>query len=186
LEGTVRKEDKSVRLTVQLIDTMAATHIWSEAYQREMRDVFQLQNEIARDIVDQVGAAIGAQVSTLLNDLQSVHFMVAQPTTNIEAYELYLQGMEMVTSSSPGPAEQAVDYFDRAIVLDSDYADAWAAKGYFLYALGRAGVGHSQFPASVYPDAIAAYRRALEIDPGHAFVTGWLGVALMYNDFKWA
>ncbi len=186
LEGTVRKEDKSVRLTVQLIDTTTGTHIWSEAYQREMIGVFELQNEIARDIVEQVGVALGAQVSTLPNDLPSVHFMVAQPTTNIEAYELYLQGMQMATSSSPGPAEQAVDYFDRAIVLDSDYADAWAAKGYSLYALGRAGVGHSHIPASVYPDAIAAYRRALEIDPGHAFATGWLGVALMYNDFKWA
>jgi TolB-like protein/Flp pilus assembly protein TadD len=186
LEGTVRKEDRSVRLTVQLIDTATGTHVWSEVYQREMRDVFELQNEIARDIVDQVGVALGAQASALLNDLPSVQFMVAHPTPNLEAYELYLQGMQMVTSSDPGPGEQATDYFDRAIALDSDYADAWAAKGYSLYALGRAGVGHSHIPASVYPDAIAAYRKALEIDPGHVFATGWLGVALMYNDFNWA
>jgi TolB-like protein len=186
LEGTVRKEDKSVRLTVQLIDTTAGTHVWSEAYQREMGGVFELQNEIARDIVDQVGVALGTQVPSLLNDLPSVQFMIAHPTSNIQAYELYLQGMQMVTSSSPGPGEQAVEYFDRAIALDSDYADAWAAKGYSLYALGRAGVGHSHIPASVYPDAIAAYRKALEIDPGHVFATGWLGVALIYNDFNWA
>jgi TolB-like protein/tetratricopeptide (TPR) repeat protein len=186
LEGTVRKEDKNVRLTVQLIDTTTGTHVWSEAYQREMRGVFKLQNEIARDIVVQIGVAIGAQVSTPLNDLPSVQFMVAHPTSNLDAYELYLQGMQKVTSSSPGPIEQAGDYFDRAIDLDSDYADAWAAKGYALYALGRAGFGHSHIPASVYPDAIAAYRKALDIDPAHAFATGWLGVALMYNDFKWA
>lgn len=186
LEGTVRKEDKNVRLTVQLIDTTTGTHVWSEAYQREMRGVFKLQTEIARDIVVQVGVAIGAQDSTLVNDLPSAQFMVAHPTYNLEAYELYLQGMQKVTSSSPGPIEEAGDYFDRAIDLDSDYADAWAAKGYALYALGRAGFGHSHIPASVYPDAIVAYRKALDIDPAHAFATGWLGVSLMYNDFKWA
>jgi len=186
LEGTVRREDKSVRVTVQLIDSTTGTHVWSEAYQREMTGVFELQNEIARDIVDQVGVALGAQVSRLRNNQPSVQFMVAHPTSNLEAYDLYLQGMQLVTSSSPGPIEEAGDYFDRAIDLDSDYADAWAAKGYAKYALGRAGFGHSHIPASVYPDAIAAYRKALDIDPGHAFATGWLGVALMYNDFKWA
>lgn len=185
LEGTVRKEDKSVRLTVQLIDTRTGTHIWSEAYQREMRDVFQLQDEIARDIVDQIGVALGGQVSTLLKDLPSAQFMVVHPTSNLEAYDLYLKGMQLVTSSDPGPSEQAVEYFDRAIALDSDYADAWAARGYALYSLGRAGYGHSHIPASLYPDAVAAYRKALEVDPENASATGWLGVALMYNDFKW-
>ena len=186
LEGSVRKEGESVRLTVQLIDTMTGAHIWSEAYQREMKNVFQLQNEIARDIVDQVSVALDAQGSTLLNDLPSAQFMVVHPISNLEAYELYLKGMQLVTSSNPGPSEQAVEYFDRAIALDSDYADAWAARGYALYALGRAGYGHSHIPASLYPDAIAAYRKALELDPENASATGWLGVALMYNDFKWA
>jgi TolB-like protein/Flp pilus assembly protein TadD len=186
LEGTVRKEDKSVRVTVQLIDATTGTHVWSEAYQREMRGVFELQNEIAKNIVVQIGVALGAQGPTPLNDLPSVQFMVARPTSNLEAYELYLQGIHKVTSTSPGPIEEAGYYFDRAIDLDNEYADAWAAKGYALYALGRAGFGHSHIPASVYPDAIAAYRKALDIDPGHSFATGWLGVALMYNDFKWA
>jgi len=186
LEGTVRKEHESVRITVQLIDTTTGTHVWSEAYQREMRGVFELQNEIARDIVDQVGIALGAQVATLLHDLPSAQFIVAHPTSNLEAYGLYLQGMQMVTSSNPGTVEEAGAYFDRAIAVDNDYADAWAAKGYALYALGRAGCGHSHIPASLYPDAIVAYRKALEIDPGHAGAMGWLGVALMYNDFKWA
>ena len=185
LEGAVRKEGNKIRLTVQLIDTTTGTHIWSEAYRREMRGVFDLQSEIARNIVVQIPVAVGPQTSTLLSDLPSAQFMVAHPTSNFEAYELYLHGMQRVTSSSPGPIEEAGDYFDRAIELDSDYADAWAAKGYALYALGRAGFGHSHIPASVYPDAIAAYRKALDIDPAHAFATGWLGVAIMYNDFKW-
>jgi adenylate cyclase len=186
LEGTVRKEGKNVRVTVQLIDATTGTHVWSEAYQREMTDVFELQNEIAKNVVAQISVAIGAQDSALVNNLPSGQFMVAHPTSNLEAYELYLQGMHKVASTSPGPIEEAGDYFDRAIDLDSDYADAWAAKGYALYALGRAGFGHSHIPASVYPGAIDAYRKALDIDPEHAFATGWLGVALMYNEFKWA
>jgi len=186
LEGTVRREDKNVRLTVQLIDTMTGAHVWSEAYQREMRSVFELQNEIARDIVDQVGIALGDQAPSQLNELSSAQCMVSHPTSNLRAYELYLQGMQKVASSSPGPIEEAGDYFDRAIDLAPDYADAWAAKGYALYALGRPGFGHSHIPASVYPDAIIAFRKALDIDPAHAFATGWLGVALMCNDFKWA
>ena len=112
--------------------------------------------------------------------------MTARHTANLEAYDLYLKGMQMLTSTSPVPIEQAAGYFDRAIALDGDYADAWAAKGRALHVLGRPGYGHSHIPASVYPDAIAAYRRALEIEPGHAFAMGWLGVALMLNDFKWA
>ena len=186
LEGTVRKENNNVRLTVQLIDTTTGTHVWSEAYQREMKNVFELQNEIARDIVNQVGIALGDQAPSQLNDLSSAQFMVSHPTSNLGAYELYLQGVQKVTSSSPGPIEEAEDYFDRAIDLAPDYADAWAAKGYALYALGRPGFGHSHIPASVYPDAIIAYRKALDINPAHVFATGWLGVALMCNDFKWA
>ncbi len=186
LEGTVRKEKKVVRVTVQLIDATTGTHIWSDAYQREMTGVFALQNEIARNIVVQIGVAIGSGYPASLNEFPSAQFMVAHPTSSLEAYECYLQGMQKVTSSSPGPIEEAGADFDRAIELDSQYADAWAAKGYALYALGRPGFGHSHIPAAVYPAAIAAYRKALDIDPANAFATGWLGVALMYNDFNWS
>ena len=186
LEGTVRKENQNIRITVQLIDATTGTHVWSEAYQRELTGIFALQNEIAKNIVAQIGFAIGAKFQLLQNDPPSAEFMVVHPTPGLEAYELYLQGMQKVTSSSPGPIEEAGVFFDRAIELDSYYADAWAAKGYALYALGRPGFGHSHIPASVYPGAIAAYRKALEVDPGHAFATGWLGVALMCNEFRWA
>jgi len=94
--------------------------------------------------------------------------------------------MQMLMGASPATREKAGGYFDQAIALDGEYADAWAAKGRAMHVLGRPNHGHPHIPASVYPYAIAAYRRALEIEPGHAFATGWLGVALMHNDFKWA
>jgi tetratricopeptide (TPR) repeat protein len=92
----------------------------------------------------------------------------------------------MVTSNRPALIAQAGAYFDQAIALDHEYADAWAGKGYALASIGSGGSGSSTIPASVYPAAIAAFRKALEIDPDHAFATGWLGFALMVNDFKWA
>lgn len=186
LEGSVRKAGTSIRLTAQLIDTATGAHVWSEAYQRELSDIFVLQNEITKNIVDQIGVVLGDAIAPLPNEWPTATFMKARRTANLEAYDLFLKGMQALKSTSPALIEQAGGYFDRAIALDRDYADAWAAKGRALFELGRAGLGHSHIPAAVYPDAIAALRRALEIEPGHAFATGWLGVALMCNDYKWA
>jgi tetratricopeptide (TPR) repeat protein len=155
-------------------------------YQRKLSDIFMVQDEIANNIVDQISLELGDGVAPLPHSMPTVEFMRAHPPSNLEAYDLYLKGVQMVTSNRPALIEQATGYFDRAIALDRDYADAWAAKGYALAILGSHGSGSSRIPASVYPDAIAALRRALEIDPGHAFATGWLGVGLMLNDFKWA
>jgi TolB-like protein/Tfp pilus assembly protein PilF len=186
LEGSVRKADNSVRVTAQLIDTATGAHVWSGVYQRELSDIFMLQNEITTNIVDQISVVLGDEIVPLPNELPTAEFMAARHTTDLEAYDLYLKGMQMLKSANPGPREQAEGYFDRAIALDRDYADAWAAKGFALQSLGEDGNGHSHIPASVYPDAIAAFRRALEIEPGHAFATGWLGMTLIHNEFKWA
>jgi hypothetical protein len=186
LEGSVRKAGESIRVTAQLIDTSTGAHVWSDVYQREMSDIFMLQNAITVDIVDQIGVALDDEFPMAENIQPRVEPMTARRTANLEAYHLYLKGMQMLTSTSPALIEQAAGYFDRAIVLDGDYADAWAAKGRALHVLARPDYGHPHIPASVYPDAISAYRRALEIEPRHAFATGWLGVALMRYDFKWA
>ncbi len=186
LEGSVRKVGGSIRVTTQLIDAVTGAHVWSDVYQRELSDIFMLQNAISKDIVDHIAVALGDEFATPPNNLPRAEPMAARHTANLEAYDLYLKGMQMLSSNNPIPIEQAAGYFNRAIALDGEYADAWAAKGRALHVLGRPGYGHSHIPASVYPDAIAPYRRALEIEPGHAFATGWLGVALILNDFKWA
>jgi len=185
LEGSVRRADEKIRLTVQLIDATTGAHVWSGVYQRELGDVFELQQEIASEIVDQIYLAIGDRIAPPPDGV-AAGFMKNHPPANLKAYDLYLKGVEMVTSNRPALIEQAAGYFDRAIALESDYADAWAGKGYSLLALGGSGSGSMRIPASVFPGAIAAFRRALEIQPGHAFARGWLGVALMLNDFKWA
>lgn len=186
LEGSVRRAGDSIRVTTQLIDTTTGTHVWSGVYQRKLSDIFALQYEIAKNIAEQIELALGDRMAPLAAGLPKTGLFSARHTSNPEAYDLYLKGMAMLKSSNPVPIEQAADYFDAAIALDSDYADAWAAKGLSQYLLGRPGYGHPHIPASVYPGAIAAYKRALEIEPGHALATGWLGVALIVNDYQWA
>lgn len=186
LEGSVRKVGERIRLTAQLIDAGSGELVWSEVYQRELGDIFALQLEIATDIVEQVYHGLGFENALQQGQLVTGEFRTSRRTANLEAYDFYLKGVAMLTSDRPPLIAQSPGYFDRAIALDSDYADAWAMKGYALGILGHASSGAPRIPASVYPDAIAALRRALEIEPGHAFATGWLGVVLMQNDFKWA
>ena len=184
--GSVRKAGNKIRLHAQLIDAKTGELVWSKIYQRELTDIFTLQHEIAASITGQIQLAIGEMTLPRQDDLLAGDEVTARHTSNLEAYDLYLKGMQMLRSGSPLPIEQAAGYFDRAIALDPDYADAWAAKGLALYSLGRPGFGHPHIPASVYPDAIAAFRRALEIEPNHGMATGWLGVTLIVNDYQWS
>ena len=185
LEGSVRKAGKDIRMTVHLIDVSRGAQIWAGAYQRELKDVFSLQSAIAEEIVDHIAAALGDTMVGSTSEIPPAEDMAMRHTANLEAHDLYLRGMLMYASGRPALIGQAADLFDRAIALDGEYADAWAAKGLVLSIQGWVGSGSSRIPASVYPEAIAALRRALEIEPGHALAMGLLGMALMANDFKW-
>jgi TolB-like protein/Tfp pilus assembly protein PilF len=185
LEGSVRRAGDNVRLTAQLSDTKSGQLVWSEAWQRDLSDIFALQQEVAADIVEQVYLALGYDQAALRAEPVAVDFGTRRGTDNPEAYELYLQGAALLYSDRPPLIQQSHGYFERAIALDGDYADAWAMKGYSLHILGHWTSGAPRIPAAVLPRAIAAYRRALEIEPRHAFARGYLGVALMINDFKW-
>jgi TolB-like protein/DNA-binding winged helix-turn-helix (wHTH) protein len=185
LEGSVRRADESVRVTAQLIDAITGMHLWSDVYQRDWSDIFVLQDELTRSIVDQVTDALGDKPVTLKENPPGADFMTMRRTENLEAYELYLKGMQMLASTNPKPIEESVRYFDQAIALDPEYADAWAGRGRAIYVLGRPSYGHSHIPAAVYPVAITAFTRALEIDPEHAFAMGWLGMALIHSEYRW-
>jgi len=186
LEGSVRKADGEVRVSAQLIDTATGLSMWAGVYQRELRDIMRLQAEIARQVSTQINTALGTEFSMSSDNLPGAEMVAGRNTDNVEAYELYLKGTILLASHDPIPVEASVEYFDKALALDANYADAWAAKGRAIHALGLAYSGHSYMPADVFPLAIEAYRRALEIDPGHSYAMGWLGVALMQNDFDWA
>src|ERR1700719_1843796 len=162
LEGSVRKSGERLRITAQLIRTADGSHLWSEVYDREVRDVLRTQDEIA-------DAVVGALKVSLLGGAPAQH---PAPTTNTEAYALYLQGLAHWQRYTVADSTRAREYFERATALDPNFAEAWAAMaGVYgdALVLGAAvylepGTSFDGF-ASLH-DRIAGFaRRAVAIDP---------------------
>jgi TolB-like protein/Tfp pilus assembly protein PilF len=112
VEGSVRRVANRVRVTAQLVDVHNGFQLWSERYDREMADLFEIQDDIARAIAGRLKLALctGAR----------------RPTSNMEAYELYLQGRHHLIQRSPTSLHAAIQYFERCISLDPEYALAYA------------------------------------------------------------
>jgi TolB-like protein/Flp pilus assembly protein TadD len=132
VEGTVRRAGDRVRITTQLIDAEADVHLWVESYERELRDVFAIQSDVAQ----QVATALRATLTTAERER-----IEAKPTQNLEAYDLYLRGRSRERrEAGPGPFHEAVAYFERAVELDPEFADAWSRLAIALFELaGRYG-----------------------------------------------
>lgn len=118
LEGSVRKSAKTVRITVQLVDAESGFHLWSETFDRQLTDIFAVQDEIARHVADALkvnllGQSAGPQ-------------RPAQGTVNLEAYDNYLQGVHFRNSYNQANIGKSIDAFEKAIELDPAYARAWA------------------------------------------------------------
>jgi serine/threonine protein kinase len=115
LEGTVRKAGSRIRITAQLIKTADQSHLWSERYERDMTDVFVIQDDISRAIVENLRVR-----------LESDRPLVNRPTENLEAYNLYLRGMHSIFRLMPESLVRGKEYLDQAIALDPKYALAYA------------------------------------------------------------
>ena len=119
LEGSVRKEGNRVRITAQLVNAKDGYHVWSESYDRKMTSIFAVQDEIA-------SAVTSALQEKLLHPAQGGNRR-ASGTNNVEAYNAYLQGRQVLNSGiNAGSLEAAERYLERAIHLDPRYATAWA------------------------------------------------------------
>jgi class 3 adenylate cyclase/TolB-like protein len=114
LEGSVRKSGNQLRISAQLIRASDDTHLWSETFDRQMGDIFEIQEEIAESILFKLGYA-----------LDSNQQIVNAGTDNSEAYNLYLQGRFHWSNRTQGGLAVAVDYFKQAIDLDPEYAQAY-------------------------------------------------------------
>jgi TolB-like protein/Flp pilus assembly protein TadD len=152
LEGSVRKAGNKIRITAQLINAADGFHLWSEKFDRGLDDIFAVQDEIARAIVDKLKAKLagGAQQP-----------LVKPPTEDIEAYQLYLQGRYFWNQRGAG-LTKGLRCFEAALALDPDYALAHAGVADAYTLLGF--YGHSR-PNEVMPKARAAAERALALDP---------------------
>ncbi len=156
LEGSVRKAGDRLRITAQLIRAADGSHLWSEVYDRQVSDIFHTQDEIA-----------GAVVSALKVSLLGAPGPRAAPTSNTEAYALYLQGLAYSRRYTEADSEQATQYFRRAVTLDPNFALAWAALAGEIGSVMVFGTGqspHAGFEQLAKNIATPA-NRALAIDP---------------------
>ena len=169
LEGSVRKSGTTVRITAQLVQVEDGFHLWSATYDRELTDVFAIQDEIANEILKQLR-------SKLLAD--DIVITTAQ-RTGPEVYELYLQAKQRIYTRVRQEIETAVDELDEAIQLDQEYAPTFAQRGIATMLLSDQQYG-------VIPDDEANRRakryidQSLKLDPDLA--EAWAGLGLYYTN----
>jgi TolB-like protein/Flp pilus assembly protein TadD len=153
LEGGVRKIGDRVRINAQLINASSDAHLWAETYDRELTDIFAIQSDVARQIA-------GALRSTLTPDEQER--LRRQPTDNLEAYELYVQGRFFWNRRTVQDMQRAIELFERATELDTAYALAHAGLADTYMTL----YSWNWLPwADAHPQVDRNLRRALELDP---------------------
>ncbi|NOT47101.1 MAG: hypothetical protein HOP17_05045 [Acidobacteria bacterium] len=181
LEGSVRKSGNRLRITAQLIGTSDGYHIWSERYDREMRDVFEIQDEITLAVTIALksklfGTAENDQLALLLQELKS-------HSNDVEAYNLYLRGRFYINKFTTADAFRAVELFEQAIELDSSFAPAYAGLADALIMLTEMG---PMAPHESMPKAKTAALKAIELDESLAEGHSSLGMVLQVYDYDFA
>jgi TolB-like protein/Tfp pilus assembly protein PilF len=173
LEGSVRKSGNRLRITVQLINATDGYHLWSERYDREMKDIFDVQDEITLAVVD-------ALKLKLFGDAKEA-VLKRHHTEDSAAYQAYLKGRALLYQRGLS-IPKAIDCFTEAVSLDSEYAQAWAglADGYTTSAYSGFGLARE-----VMPRALDAARRALELDPDLAEAHSAFACATMLYDLDY-
>jgi TolB-like protein len=175
LEGSVRKAGNTVRVTAQLIDVRTDSHLWSATYDRELEDIFAIQDEISGQIVQALKVALGA------GEQQAVTY-AQNPTENLEAYELYLRGRYFWQRRGEDDIRHAIDLFEQATELDPQFARAWsslAAAHITLPTYSDAPVDNHNLLA------VSAAQKALLLDDALAEAYAVLGDLARF-DRKWA
>ncbi len=173
LEGSVRKSGNRLRITAQLIRVDNGYHLWSETYEREMDDVFAIQDEISSAISKALEIELGTETGASDN---------TQPTQNLEAYNDYLQARFLLAQRGEANMFKADELFNRAVALDPEFSGAWSGMAFNLSLLFNYSVSTSIEESS--NKAMRAAERALELDPSNAEALTAIGRALS-NIYDW-
>jgi TolB-like protein/Tfp pilus assembly protein PilF len=173
VEGSVARSDQKIRITAQLIYAQEDRHLWSGRYERELRDILQLQAEIAEDIA--------SQIHKLLDPGQRPSAPARQ--VHPQAYEACLKGIFFRDKMTPADLAKSVALFNQAINFDSAYAQAYANLSQAYFYLGLFGMG----PASeLFPKAKASALKALELDETVAAAHNALAAVHILYEWDWA
>ncbi len=157
LEGSVRKQADRVRVTAQLIDAGTGFHLWSETYDRELKDIFAIQDEIAR--------AIGTELKVRVLG-KGEGAVAVSGTTNVEAHDLYLRGLTLWRVREEDELFAAINAFNRAISADPRFAEAWGGLA-MTYAV-LSDYSNRLTPSDTELRSLDTAQRALALDPTQA------------------
>lgn len=171
LEGSVRRSGNRVRITIQLIDVNTDEHIWSQAYDRNLEDVFAIQSDIAKQVSDALKVNLLAAEKLLIDKT---------PTKDAAAHDLYLQGRYHWRKGTEEELRNAIRYFERAVEIDRNYASAYVGLADCYIGLCDEGCLN---PKEAYQKIEPLVRKALELDDklpeAHATM------ALLLQDYQW-
>jgi TolB-like protein/DNA-binding winged helix-turn-helix (wHTH) protein/Tfp pilus assembly protein PilF len=175
MEGAVVRSGEQVRITAQLIRGVTDEHLWSHSYEGDVRDTLQLQDKVARSIADQIRINVTSHEQALLNAARIV---------NPDAHDAYLKGRYFWNKRTEQGLKRAIDYFDQAIAIDPNYAQAYSglADSYALLGDWEYGV---LAPNEAFPKAKAAATKALELDGNLGEAHASLAFCLDLFDWDW-
>ena len=172
LEGSVRKAGNKIRISAQLIKVDDDTHLWAENYNRELKDVFDIQEEISQAIVKNLRVAIlGGQDERLVKDY----------TKNTEAYELYLKGIFYFNKGFMD-FDKAIECMQKAIKADTDYVPAYA---FISHIIGVKAYNGLLPPWEAKQEKVPFIERALELDDKYGSTYVQLGMHKIIEDYDW-
>jgi len=164
VEGSVRKGGERVRITAQLIDTATGNHIWAERYDRELSDIFALQDEITETLV----AALQTELGEF--ERERAH---RKPPESLDAWEFYQRGMWHIWQLNPKDLAEAFRLFQRAGDLDPNFAQAFAALAYTLF--GQVALSYADSPIENLEQALRFANQAVALDDKEAMARFALG-----------
>jgi eukaryotic-like serine/threonine-protein kinase len=174
LEGSVRKSGNRFRVSAQLINVKDGYQLWSESYDRDLADVFAVQEDVARSIVSALRVRLAPARDSAL---------ALRPTGDLRAYDLYLKGLFAWNQRNDRSLPEAVRYLEQAVALDSSFARAWAALAEaYVLVVPFSGGGSS---ADTWRKAQAAASKALALDTTSAAAYAALGYGNMIYAFDW-
>jgi serine/threonine-protein kinase len=174
IEGSMRRDQERFKVSAQLVDTRDTRVLWSETYDRDRRDIFAVQEQIARDVA--------TALSIRLSGTDSTTRLTERPTQDFEAYQLYRKGRYFQNLRQGDDLHRAVQYFAEAIQRDPGFARAYAGLADAYSALGIFGYAR---PHDVFPKARAAAERALALDPKLGEAHGALAHVLLTYEWNW-
>ena len=171
LEGSVRKVGNRVRVTPLLVDATNGYQLWTDTFDRELEDVFDLQETISGAIVDALQVKLGAPER-----------ITREHTQDSAAYDDYLKGRYHWNRHTPEDFKKSIEHYERAIAADPDYALAWAGLADSYITMGAVFLGR---PRDLYPRAREAARKALELDPHLAPAQAALAEVQLRYEWDW-